>query len=180
MRRAFALPTLLSGVLALAASPAAATLFNLSASLDGAQETPPVDTDGIGTLTGTYDDATNALAWSGSFSMLTGTTTDAHFHGPAAVGVGPAGIKVPMTLGGGGDDFPLNVTAGSYAGTATVLEADEADLLAGLWYVNIHSEFALGGEIRGQVSAVAVPEPGTLALLGAAIGAFALRRRASR
>jgi len=74
-----------------AATSASATSFSLTALLDGAQETPPVITLGTGSLTGTYDDVTNALSWSGSFSSLNSGTTNAHFHGPAAPGVGPAG-----------------------------------------------------------------------------------------
>lgn len=174
MRRPSTLTLLVFGLLALAASPAAATLFNLSASLDGAQETPPVITLGTGTLTATYDDVTNALSWSGSFSALTGTTTDAHFHGPAAVGVGPAAIQVP-TNAGSGDVFPLGVMEGNFSGTATITDGQEADLLAGLWYHNIHSTFRSGGEIRGQV--IATPEPGVAALLAAALVGLALARR---
>ena len=148
----------------LLASPAGATLYTVTASLDGAQETPAVITLGTGTLTGTYDDVLNDLIWSGSFSGLTGTTTDAHFHGPAGVGVGPAGVREAITAGAG-DTFPIGVTSGSFSGSAltTISEADEAELLAGLWYINIHSTFKPGGEIRGQV--YLVPEPMTLGLL---------------
>jgi hypothetical protein len=148
----------------LGATSASATSYTLSAILDGAQETPSVITLGTGTLTGTYDDVTNALTWSGSFSNLNSNTTNAHFHGPAAVGVGPAGVQVGMTAATG-DVFPLGVTSGLFSGTATITDLQEADLLAGLWYVNIHSVTSGGGEIRGQVYA-AVPEPPTLLMLG--------------
>jgi hypothetical protein len=152
--------------LVLAAPPAFATSYTVTASLDGAQETPPVATPATGTLTGTYDDVLNDLIWSGSFTGLIGTTTDAHFHGPAAVGVGPAGVREAITVGAG-DIFPIGVTFGSFSGDAltTISEADEAELLAGLWYINIHSTFRPGGEIRGQLFLTAVPEPTTLALL---------------
>ena len=143
--------------------------YTISASHDGAQETPPVATPGTGSLTGTYDDVTNFLTWSGSFSGLIGTTTDAHFHGPAAVGAGPAPITV-ATNAGSGDVFPLGVMSGAFSGDATITELQEADLLAGLWYHNIHTSSSPGGEIRGQVSAV--PEPATLGLL--AIGLVGL------
>ena len=151
---------------ALAASPAGATLYNLTASLDGAQETPSVATAGTGTATGTYDSDLNILLWSGTFTGLNSGTTAAHFHGPAAVGVGPAGIREGIdTLP---DIFPLGVTAGVFSGSATsatISETDEANLIAGLWYVNIHSATSTGGEIRGQVFLTAVPEPATLGLL---------------
>jgi hypothetical protein len=44
--------------------------------------------------------------------------------------------------------------------------------------VNIHSTFKPGGEIRGQVYAVPVPEPSTVALL--AFGMLALARLGRR
>ena len=171
-------PRLLLSSLAtlLLATSAGATSFTISASADGAQETPPNASPGTSILTGTYDDATNLLTWSGSFSGLIGTTTDAHFHGPAAVGV-PAGVAIHITAAGGGDIFPLGVTAGAYSGSATITETHESQLLSGLWYLNIHTTFLLGGEIRGQVSAVVVPEPSTAALLGLGLIALARTRR---
>jgi hypothetical protein len=56
-----------------------------------------------------------------------------------------------------------------------------AELIDELYYVNIHSTFRPGGEIRGQI--VVVPEPAGFALVGlglVALGTAArLRRRAS-
>jgi hypothetical protein len=168
-------------VLLLGASSANALSYTVTALvIDGLQETPPVITLGTGTMTGTYDDVTNALTWSGSFSNLTGTSTDAHFHGPAALGVGPAGVQVPMTAGGGGDIFPLGVTSGSFSGSATLTAAQETMLLSGLLYVNIHSTFRPGGEIRGQVAAVLAPEPATFLMLGAGLAGLGLAARRTR
>ena len=73
-----------------------------------------------------------------------------------------------------GDVFPLAVTSGAYSGSATITDLQEADLLNGLWYVNIHTTTSAGGEIRGQVYAVVVPEPSTAVLL--ALGLVALAR----
>ena len=36
-------------------------------------------------------------------------------------------------------------------GSATLTDAQAADLMAGRWYVNIHTAANRGGEIRGQV-----------------------------
>ena len=178
MSKLFTVPALLLAGL-LWVSSAGATTYSITSSIDGAQETPPVITLGTGTMTGTYDDVTNVLTWSGSFTGLNSNSTNAHFHGPAAVGAGPAGVLVAMT--GGTNVFPLGVTSGSFSGSATLTATVEGHLLSGLVYVNIHSETSPGGEIRGQVFATALPEAGTLGLLAVGLAGLAhagRRRRA--
>lgn len=149
-----------------AATPASATLFQLTASLDGAQETPPVATPATGSATVTFDDTTNLMSWTISFSGLLGTMSNSHFHGPAPVG-SPAGVRV-------GIPFTAGVQADTLIGSATISNAFATELLGGLWYINIHSNLYPGGEIRGQVTLV--PEPGTLLLLAGGISLLAMRR----
>jgi hypothetical protein len=112
--------------------------------LSGSQEVDPNASTATGTLNGTYDESTMMLAFTVEFSDLTDTTTAAHFHGPALPGAG-AGVRIGWT------DFPTGVTSGTFSDTLTLDETQEAELLAGLWYANIHTAAYLGGEIRGQM-----------------------------
>ena len=80
------------------------------------------------------------LTWTITYSGLTGPVTAGHFHGPAAPGVN-AGVVVPFT----------GSLASPITGTATLTAAQVADVKAGLWYINLHTPTAPGGEIRGQV-----------------------------
>ncbi|MDB5484322.1 MAG: hypothetical protein JWR29_226, partial [Tardiphaga sp.] len=70
---------------------------------------------------------------------LTGPATMAHFHGPAEAGKN-ASVAVPITP----------ATSPS-EGSATLTDAQAADLMAGKYYINVHTEANKGGEIRGQV-----------------------------
>jgi hypothetical protein len=87
------------------------------------------------------DTTSGNLSWTINYSGLSGPLTAAHFHGPAAQGAN-AGVIVPIT--GGGATPPLS-------GMATLSPQQVADVLAGRWYVNVHTAANPGGEIRGQV-----------------------------
>jgi hypothetical protein len=119
--------------------------YTLSATANGQQEVPANTTTGSGSLTGTYNSSTNALAYTLNWTNLTGAPTLMHFHGPALAG---ANASPALTISG----FPTTAS-GTYNGTATLTETQEADLLAGKWYWNVHTSANGGGEIRGQVGA---------------------------
>lgn len=123
-----------------AAALAQAETVHLGATLSAKAEVPPNDSAATGTFDATFDTATNVLQYKMTYSGMSGPVTAAHLHGPAAPGAN-AGVAVPFAP-------PL---ASPIEGKAT-LSADQAkDLLAGQYYVNVHTAKNPGGEIRGQV-----------------------------
>lgn len=112
---------------------------SIMSQLSGSQEVPPTASAGTATLTGLYYPSTNALTYSLAYDKLSGPATGAHLHGPAV-----AGQNAPVVI-------PFTVTPTPISGGATLTDAQAADLLAGKWYANIHTQQNPGGEIRGQV-----------------------------
>ena len=180
------------------AQTAQANPIEFTASLLGANETPPVVSAGTGTADVFYDPTAHTLQVNVTFSGLTGTSTASHIHCCTALPFqttlpnAPVATQTPTFPG-----FPLGVTSGVYnsvtfdltnatswnssfitAHGGTTAQA-EADLAAGLFgnkaYLNVHSSFAGGGEIRGVL--VFVPEPITLSLFGAGLAGVAVLRR---
>ena len=149
---------LLTAVLLLGAVTAEGAIVNYNFPINGAQEVPPVITPGSGFGQVTLDTLLNQLDWNITFSGLLGSETAAHFHGPAPVGSN-AGVQINLPVGS------------PKIGNAILSDLQVTQVLAGLWYVNIHSTQFPPGEIRGQV----IPEPTTLGLL--LLGGLALLRR---
>lgn len=121
------------------AGPASAE--KMKAMLDGKSENPPNASAGKGEADIDYDAATKKLTWKLTYSGLTGPATAAHFHGPAEPGKN-AGVAVAIP----------NATTSPNEGSATLTDAQAADLEAGKYYVNVHTAANPGGEIRGQVT----------------------------
>ena len=126
----------LAGALAsvLVATSASAEMLAFKADLKGASEVPPTDSAATGTATVDVDTATKELKWTIQYSGLTGDATAAHFHGPAAVGenAGPA----------------VDISGKIESGSATVTDAQIADLQAGKMYINIHTAKFPDGEFK--------------------------------
>jgi len=116
-------------------SIAAAETVQLKADLKGSTAAA------TGNATVTYDTASKQVTWRITYSGLSGNPTAAHFHGPAQPGAN-AGVAVPIP----------NVAASPAQGSATLTDAQAADLLAGRYYINIHTAANPAGEIRGQVT----------------------------
>jgi hypothetical protein len=194
--------TIAAAALAFAAvaGSAQATIYHFEANLNGATEVPPNASPGTGLGVFIFDDALHTMMVDVDFAGLIGTTTAAHVHAPTAVpGAGNTMVATELPLFTG---FPTGVTAGTYhhtfdmtllasynpafvagpgGGTAAGAEAALIQAgLAGKAYLNIHSSFAPGGEIRGFLTSV--PEPATWALMLAGFGlagaGLRLRRRA--
>lgn len=143
-RRTLSCSLLLASLLGLSAcntSPVAAVSTSMSASLSGANEVPPTNTNGNGAASASLDKQTLMLSWIVTYSGLSGPVTGGHFHGPAMAEQN-AGVVVPFT---GSLVSPIH-------GKAQLTAAQVADLMDGKWYVNLHTASKPGGEIRGQVT----------------------------
>jgi hypothetical protein len=136
------------------------------ATLNGASEVPANNSAGTGKAVVTISG--NLMRVQVSFSGLTGNTTASHIHAPTATAsVGTAGVATTTPTF---TDFPLGVKAGTYDHTfdmtvatsynptyitanggtaASAFTVLKASIAAGKSYLNIHSSFAPGGEIRG-------------------------------
>jgi hypothetical protein len=133
------LATLALGATVVFAGPAFAD--KMKATLDSKSEVPANASAGKGTADIDYDPATKKLSWKLTYSGLSGPATAAHFHGPAEPGKN-AGVAVAIP----------NATASPAEGSATLTDAQAADLMSGKYYVNVHTAANPGGEIRGQVT----------------------------
>lgn len=118
--------------------------------LTGAEEVPAVTTQATGTFKGTYNMDTKVMNYTITFQGITPTAM--HFH-KGGVGV-PGPVTVPINPGTSNDPYsntnPFNSPI--IRSTPPLTAAQEAELLGGEWYVNIHSAQFPDGEIRGQVT----------------------------
>jgi hypothetical protein len=110
--------------------------------LSGSQEVPALEVPAAGAAHVAFDPDTRQLSWQLAWEGLTGEATMIHFHGPAPVGANAGPVVDIGAISG----------LGSPSAGSTVLSEEQAsDLLAGLWYINIHTAENGPGEIRGQV-----------------------------
>jgi hypothetical protein len=133
------------GVAVSASSPASAEIVTFTATLSGAAQVPPAATPATGVIEARFDTVTHVFSWQVTYSGLIGAPTAAHFHGPSFIGEN-AGVAVP-----------LQGALGSPIVGSAVLTLDQAsDLMAGRWYLNIHTAAFPGGEIRTQLTGTGV------------------------
>lgn len=121
----------------------AADLISLRGTLSGANEVPPNDSRGLGTVEATLNTETNQLQWTVLYDGLTGPAGAGHFHGPAQEGQN-AGVALGFK---GSVESPI-------AGEAQLTPEQSQMVAAGKWYVNLHTKAHPGGEIRAQLAPV--------------------------
>ena len=133
----------LAGLVALAGCGAmpSSNIVKLSGTLSAKSEVPPNASTATGTVEATLNKETSLLTWKVVYSGLSGPAAAGHFHGPAL-----AGQNIGVALGFKGSvESPI-------IGEAVLTPAQVTDVLAGKWYVNLHTKANPGGEIRAQVS----------------------------
>jgi len=130
---------MLGGLLIVTAVSARAEVVKLQADLKGSNEVPPNSSSGSGKAEAAFDTQTKVLTYTVTYAGLTGPAMGAHFHGP-----GEAGKNAGIAL-------PFKTVQSPIQGSATLTDAQAADLLAGKWYANIHTAANPGGELRGQM-----------------------------
>jgi hypothetical protein len=120
--------------------PALAETVKFHAVLAPGTEVPPVARAGSGTADATLNTETHKLSYDLTFSGFSGPVTMAHFHGPAKAGA-TGGVALALGMN---PVSPLH-------GEATLTAAQQADLLAGKWYANLHTAANPKGAARGQM-----------------------------
>jgi hypothetical protein len=112
-------------------------ITTFKAVINGAVETPANASTATGTATLTFNNDTKIFNIVVQYSGVNATM--AHIH------KGEVGVAGSVIFGFDNPASPINYTS-------PVLDAtQEADLMANLYYVNIHSAQFPGGEIRGQL-----------------------------
>ena len=143
MTRFPTIAAILAGALLVSAcvsSPKMAGTQSMMTRLSGFSEVPPVSGAATGSVETSYNLDTHVLQWTVTYASLSGPATGGHFHGPAM-----PGTNAPVVLPFKGS------LASPITGNAVLTPAQASDLLAGRWYVNLHTAANPGGEIRGQV-----------------------------
>jgi hypothetical protein len=185
MRPLLAVAAAVSAALCLGGAASAQTF---TATLNGAQERPtPVATPATGT--GIVTLLANSISVNLSVTGLTTPVTVFHIHRGGPEEVGPVVLDLETATGIGSITTGFDAATNSYSllinktYTDTGTAVSITDLINGFkagnpYYFNVHTTNFPGGEVRGNL---AIPEPGTLALVaGASLPLLGLARRRRR
>lgn len=116
---------------------AQAETISLAAHLLGSTEVPATPSDAFAEAQFTYDGALHELQYYVNYDGIAPAKAD--LHGPALAGDQAASLA----------DLPLSESP--LSGSVKLTAEQEAELLAGKMYLDIHSQKYPGGEIRGQI-----------------------------
>ena len=121
-----------------AAAAAQAEMLKFTTEMTGTAQVPPNDSAAIGTAEITLDTEAKTVTWVYTHEGLSGDMTAAHIHGPATAteAAGPV----------------IDTTGETMEGSAPITDAQVAELMAGMYYFNVHTEKFPDGEIRGQLA----------------------------
>lgn len=111
--------------------------LGISMSLDGAQDVPALSVTGSGTGWAFFKPDSNVLVYRVTVAGLTSNVTGSHFH------YGAAGTNGPVV-------FPFSMTDSTATGEWAFPDSMWAALLTNNLYVNVHTSYNPGGEIRGM------------------------------
>lgn len=116
--------------------------------LSGAQEVPAVTTTGNGSAEISYDPTLKIITYKITWQLgnTSATTTNMHFHGSET---GNDAISSGVAIGITG--FSTGSSGTLSGSTIALTDVQAAQLLAGKWYVNIHSSTVGSGELRGNI-----------------------------
>jgi CHRD domain len=111
--------------------------ITFTATLSGANEVPANASTATGTATLVFNNSTKMFTVTVNHTVA--TPTAGHIH------LGAAGVTGPPV-------FTFTTLTSPFTFTSVALTAaQEADLMANLYYVNIHTGAFVNGEIRGQL-----------------------------
>jgi hypothetical protein len=122
--------------------------------LSSAQENNPANTSSAtGTMDVNYSRLSRTLSYTINWTGLTGPVTAMHIHGLAPSGFNAAVFQTFSTSSIVKCSSTGTTACGTYRGTLLIdgVAIKEADLINGMYYVNIHTAAFAGGEIRGQI-----------------------------
>ena len=124
-------------VLLLAPAPLwAPTTFNVT--IDGDSNVPPLPVGATGTAVLILNDAQTELSYNITFQGLTTPETNAHIHNAGFRDNGPIAFFLPL--------------GSPKVGFWAIPPEFVVELFKNKLYINIHSEFYVGGEIRGNIA----------------------------
>lgn len=121
-----------------ASIPSVLSSIGMKAKLSGGSEVPATTSTARGEAKFLINTQNNTLQFEIKVQGLNGVETGAHIHGPATT-TQNAGVLFTLPTG------TIKIGTWNYS------ESQEADILAGRTYVNVHSDKFPNGEIRGQI-----------------------------